>query len=147
MNKKIFLVAKIVTIIIMVLAIILQGMIMFGDDSDLSTGATLENYFKLAYFSLGLAVVLSIIFFIVNLFNYTMAQLLRLIAIVVFFGIVYLISSAMADGGNLPASFMEANGINYSTSKMIGSALIFSYIMLGLSILSIVVSTIVNAFK
>ena len=146
MNKSIFMVVKVITIIIMLAAVAMQAVIMFTS-KDLSNCGALEGYFKLAYSAMGIAVVLSILFFIVDLFSYTMKQIITLVATLVFFGIIYVISNSLADGGNVTAEFMVDNDINLASSKSIGGALIFSYIMLALTVFSVLVSTVVGVFK
>jgi hypothetical protein len=146
MNKTIFTVVKLVIVVIMLVAIVLQAMIMF-EDGDLFKSASLEGYFKLAYVAFAIAVALAFIFFIMQIFNYTMKQFIIMAIAIVGFGVLALISNSLAAGDNLTAKFMSEQALTLESSKFIGASIVFTYILLGLAILSIFATFVLNLFK
>ena len=146
MNKSIFMVVKVITIIIMLAAVAMQAMIMFTS-KDLNNCGALEGYFKLAYASLGITAILAVLFFITAIFGYTKKQIIMLVASFALLGVVYLISNSLADGGNLSAKFLADNPIDFETSKFVGASLIFSYIMFAITVFAVLASTVVGVFK
>ncbi len=146
MNKKIFMVVKALVVLIMVLAVVLQGMIMFTD-GDIAASGALEGYFKLAYISLGIAVALALIFALAQIFNYTRKQFMVMAVSIVVLGLLAIISNSFASGTNLPQNFMQEQALTVDSARFIGASLIFTYILVALAILSIFVTFIVNLFK
>ncbi len=146
MNKKIFMVVKVLVILIMVLAVVLQGMIMFGS-GDINTSGALEGYFKLAYISLGIAVALALIFAVSQIFSFTRKQFIVMALAIVVLGLLAIISNSVASGTNLSQSFMTEHALTVENAKFIGASLIFTYILIGLAVVSIFATFVVNLFK
>jgi formate hydrogenlyase subunit 4 len=97
-----------------------------------------------AYFLVGLAVVLAIILPLINSLSNPKAllgSLVGLVAILVVFFIGYSISSS-----DINAVYTKF-GIDEGSSKFIGGALITMYLMIGIALVSILVTEVNKIFK
>ncbi|MFP4091557.1 MAG: hypothetical protein ACLFUB_03870 [Cyclobacteriaceae bacterium] len=97
-----------------------------------------------AYFLVGLAIVLAIILPLINSLNNPKALLgsvVGLIAILIVFFIAYSIS------GDEVNTVYTKFGIDESSSKFIGGALITMYLLIGIALISILVTEVNKIFK
>lgn len=94
---------------------------------------------------LAITVALLIIFPIVYFIKNPKAAL-RFLLVVAVFGVLFLISYLFAQG-DTDAAIYAKEDVTSNLSRLIGSGLIMVYILAGVALLSIVISTIINAFK
>ncbi len=98
-----------------------------------------------AYILFGFTVVL-LIGFPIAFFIKNPKSGLRILFVIVGFGILYAISYTMAsDATN--ADIYEKASVTPAISKFIGGGLIMTYILVGITILSLVASSVVKLFK
>jgi hypothetical protein len=90
-------------------------------------------------------VAILIIFFIIH-FITNPRSLLMFLGVVVVFGALYFISCLLSLIDNTGELYVT-EGITQGLSRLIGSGLIMIYILAGLAVLSIIVTSIINAFK
>ncbi|MCF8235564.1 MAG: hypothetical protein K9G67_14830 [Bacteroidales bacterium] len=95
----------------------------------------------LLYITIALLIIFPIVHFIKN-----PKALIKFLGVIVVFGGLFLISYLIADS-NVQGDIYTTEGITPGISQLIGSGLIMIYILAGLTILSIVVSAVINAFK
>ena len=98
-----------------------------------------------AYILCGITVLLlvafPILFFIQN-----PKKGLKFIAVLAGFGVLYMISYAMASNG-IDAPVFEKNGVTEGVSRMIGAGMITTYILAGLAVIGLVYAGISKAIK
>lgn len=109
-------------------------------------GPALEYFIIWTYFLLGVAVIASILFPILNIFSNPKGAVKSLIGVVIFV-VVILISWAMADDTVLYMPSYEGDGNVPGTLKFAGMALITMYIMLVAAIASILATEVAKIFK
>lgn len=146
MDKKVIFAFKIISWIIMALAIVLQIMILTqGSDNVTAESPVLNNFTNLSFIALGLAAAGAILFPIFQIISNPKSAikiLLSLAALIIVGFIAY------SFAGN---AFDELKLIKLETtvevSTMVGAALYFTYIIGGLAVLSILYASISNALK
>ncbi len=129
--------------IMLIVFIALTGLlsILFYLDPDARTGM-LINYGKILFiFGAVLAIAFPIIFMILNPKN-AIKLLIVVVIFVVLGGISYLFASGSIDG-----AVYEKFDVTSSSSRMIGGALVLTYILAGLTVASIIFSSISKMFK
>ncbi len=146
MDKKVILIFKIISWIIMALAIVLQLMVLVkGADGITEDSPVLNNFINLSFIALGIAAAGAILFPIFEIFSSPKSAIKILISVAGLI-IVGFISYSLA--GN---TLSEVKLVNLETtaevSKLVGAALYFTYIVGALAILSIIYASISSALK
>lgn len=147
MDKTIVNITKIFTIIVMAAGVVFTGLVI-ANQADMKTNIDLANkilnpFFGITEFVLGLGILITLLFALIQLFM-TPKAALRALASVALLGVLYLVSYLSASG-NIDAPVYQEFNINSNESKLIGSLIYLVYILGGLSILAIIYSTI-NSF-
>lgn len=154
MDKKIYLVGKIITWVIMGLsAILVIGLIIQSSDMKKVTEETVNspllNYsFYLAYIAFAISIIVAIIFPIINIVAHpkTLIRFLIFAVAVVVMGLISYLLESMGDN-SLSAQDMMRLDVSETTSMWVGIGIYFTYIMFLLSILAIIYSAVRNLFK
>jgi len=145
MDKTILNVFKIISLILIALAVILQVVVLIRGEEGLVGNSILDNYIRLSYVSLiicaFLAILFPIIFMIQNPKN-ALKILGALVVLVVIGFICYTIASNTFDVVQL-----EDLKTTEQTSRAVGAALYFTYIVGGLAVVSIIFSGISSLLK
>ena len=98
-----------------------------------------------SYILVGIAVLLIIIFPIINFIKHPKSAL-QFLGVVLVFAILYGISYMFASG-SIEGNIYEKLDITEGVSRFIGTCMITTYVFGALAILSIIVFGIINAFK
>jgi hypothetical protein len=108
-------------------------------------GSMIDTVAYWAYILIGIAVLLIIIFPIMNFIKHPKTALVFL-GVVLVFAILYGISYIFASG-SIEGNIYEKLDITEGISRFIGTCMITTYVIGTLAILSIIVFGIINAFK
>ncbi len=146
MDKKLILIFKIISWIIMALAIVLQIMVLVkGKDGITVDSPVLNNFINLSFIATGIGAIAAILFPIFQIFSNPKSAV-KILLILAGLVIVGFISYSLA--GN---TFNDLKLVKLETtvevSKLVGAALYFTYIIGGLAVLSIIYASISNALK
>ncbi len=145
MDKTILNVFKIITLVLIVLAVILQIIVLIKGEEGLIGSSVLDNYAILAYVSLGIAALLALIFPII----FMIQNPKNLIKILIGIGglvIIGFICYSIADN-TFDIVKLEELKTTADVSRSVGAALYFTYIVGGLAVISIIFSGIAGIFK
>jgi len=120
------------------------------NEADPTMGAWINTTLTWSYILLGIGAVVAIVFALINTFTDKEAAKKGLMALV-FAGVVLAISYALASDA-IPQfygvdKFVEDGTLTNSVSKWIGTTLIATYVLLGLSIVAIATSALARVFK
>ena len=149
-NKGINRIATIVSIVFMALSAIFVILIWIKGDDSISTSATLQKsildpFFIESYIALIIGVVLALAFPIAYIIM-NPKKALRVLMILGGVIIVLLISYALSPN-TYSQTQLEVRNISASTSRWVGTGLVFTYIVSALAILSAIYSGISKIFK
>lgn len=139
--KKVF---YIISIILIVIATSYQVAVLFQGGDDVSD-SVLDGYFLVAYIALGLSLIIAILFPIIQMASNPKGAIRTFIGI----GLVvalWFIASAFSGNEFSPAT-LEKMKTTAETSIMVGTGLIYTYVIFGLAILSIIYASVSNLFK
>jgi len=145
MDKTILTVFKIISLIFIALAIILQIVVLVKGEDGLIGGSVLDNYIRLGYAAIILtaffAALFPIIFMIQNPKNS-----LKILGVLVVLVIIGFICYAVAEN-TLGVEQLEQLKTTAEVSKTVGALLYFTYIIGGLAVLSVIFSSVSGFFK
>ncbi|MCE2495420.1 MAG: hypothetical protein J4F31_02395 [Flavobacteriales bacterium] len=109
-------------------------------DNDASIqAAVIDPFMYIAYFAAGLASLLTVIFAVYFLITHpekAKNSLIGIGALVVVFGIGYVLAS-----GNVTEAMTKVGGVTETTSKRVGMGLITFYLLVGIAVLAVVISS------
>lgn len=145
MNKTVVTIAKIVSAVIILLAILFLVLVIIHGKEGLIDNIILDYYTYLSYAALAIAGFLAIIFPIFFIVQNPKNALKIIIGLVVLVGIGFICYSIANNSFNLVD--LERLETTAEISKRVGAALFFTYIVGGLAILSVLFSSIYNLFK
>lgn len=150
MNTKIINITVGIAIILMsALSIVFTiGILVNFVDIQVDSEATktwLNPFVVLTYISLGLAAFFTILFPFVNMIINPKKGLMAL-AVIAAFGILFALSFSFATG-ETDASYYEEFNIDSTWSRLIGASIYLTYIILGLSVTSLLVAWVLKFFK
>lgn len=145
MDKTILNVFKIVSLILIALAVILQAVVLIKGEEGLIGNSILDNYIRLAYVALIITVFLAILFPLIFIVQNPKNALKILGALVILVVLGFICYSLATNTFNVVQ--LETLKTTAETSKIVGSALYFTYIVGGLAVVSIVYSGISGLFK
>jgi len=152
MSKKLKTIIKIILWVIMGISLILFGWFYFGSDVSGTKGTNLAepvatNYMLWwAYILFGLAVIITLIFALVNIFTNpggAKKALVSLVIIAILVGVSYLLASNQT----LKMPGYEGGGNTPVVLKWVGTGLIATYLLAAIAILAILYVEIVKIFK
>lgn len=145
MDKTILNVFKIVSLILIALAVILQAVVLIKGEDGLIGNSILDNFMRLAYVALIITAVLAILFpiiFIVQNPKNAIKILIALVGLVVLGFICYALAT-----NTFNVVQLEKMETTAETSKMVGAALFFTYVVGGFAVISIIFSGISGLLK
>ncbi|HAG16617.1 MAG TPA: hypothetical protein DCG69_08860 [Bacteroidales bacterium] len=138
--NKVFKGVSIVLIVVAAIyqiAVFLQG----GSPSD----SVLDGYFWVAYIAFFLAVVLAILFPIIQIIGNPKAAIRTLLGVVVLV-ILWFVAYALSDN-TFSASELETMGTTADISKIVGAGLIYTYFVFAMAIVAVFYANIASIFK
>ncbi|MEZ5196915.1 MAG: hypothetical protein R2764_11060 [Bacteroidales bacterium] len=136
---------KIISLILIALAVVLQVVVLIKGEEGLIGNSILDNYIRLAYVALIITVFLAILFPLIFIVQNPKNALKILGALVVLVVLGFICYSIATNTFNVVQ--LENLETTAETSKMVGAALYFTYIIGGLAVVSIVYSGISGLFK
>ena len=139
--KKVFYIVSIILIVIATsyqVAVLVQG----GDDV---SDSVLDGYFFVAYVAFGLSLIIAILFPIIQMASNPKGAIRTFIGIGIVV-VLWFIASAFS-GNEFTAMELEKMKVTADVSVMVGTGLIYTYIIFGLAILSIIYAGVSNLFK
>ncbi len=140
--KKVF---YIVSLLLIIAATAYQVVVLYqggGDDVD---PGILNGYFYVTYIAFGLSVLLALVFPIINMLTNPKGAIRTFIGIGIAV-VLWFVSSAFAGNSYSPEQ-LELMKIDAQTSAMVGTGLIYTYIMFGLAVVSIIYAGVSSFFK
>jgi len=133
-----------VSVILILIATFYQIAVLYQGD-DLVTESILNGYFYVAYIAFGISLVLALLFPVIQIFSNPKGAVKTLIfvgaAIVLWF-----VAKAIA-GNTYSPEELELKNITAETSVRVGAGLIYTYVIFGLAVLSIIYASVSNMFK
>ena len=145
MDKKILNIFKIVSLILILLAVIFQVIILAKGEDGLIGNSILDNYIRLAYIALIICAFLTILFpvlFMIQNPKNTLKMLAGLVGFVVIGFICYALGS-----NSFNIVELETLKTTAETSKIVGAGLYFTYIFGGIAVITIIYSGVSGLFK
>jgi len=145
MDKTILTIFKVISLIIIALAVILQVMVLVkGEDGVLGTGI-LDYYIRLSYFALAIAGILALAFPV-----YFMIQkpkdLLKVVGGIAILAIIGVACYSIADN-SFDIAKLEKLKTTADISQYVGASIYFTYFLGGIAVLSIIFSEFSSLFK
>ncbi|MBN2172582.1 MAG: hypothetical protein JW731_00525 [Bacteroidales bacterium] len=145
MDKTILNIFKIISLVLIALAVILQVVVLVKGEDGLMNNSILDNYIRLSYVALIIAGVLAIFFPVMFMIQNPKNALKILGALVLLVIIGFICYSIASNSFNIVQ--LEELKTTAQTSRYVGAALYFTYIVGGLAIVSIIYSGISGLFK
>ena len=145
MDKILLKVFQVISFVLIGLAVIFQVIVLIKGEDGLAGSSVLDNYIRLAYVATIITAVLAILFPILFMVQ-NPKNSLRLLGVIVVFGIIGFICYSLA-GNDFSAIRLENLETTEQVSKTVGAALIFTYVIGGLAVVSIIFSGIAGLFK
>lgn len=145
MDKTILNVFKVISLILIGLAVVFQIIVLIKGEDGLIGSSVLDNYIRVAYFAFAITAFLSILFpiiFIIQNPKNALKLLMVLGGVIVIGFICYSLAS-----NTFNIVQLEGLKTTAETSKVVGAALYFTYIVGGLAVVSIIFSGIAGLFK
>ncbi|MBN3035499.1 MAG: hypothetical protein JW861_07920 [Bacteroidales bacterium] len=145
MDKTILNIFKIISIILIILAVVLQVFVLVQGEEDLMESSVLDNYALLSYIAVGLTVFLAILFPIIFMIRNPKSALKLILALVFLVVIGFICYSVSVSNFNLDT--LQRLKTTMEIEKAVGASILFTYIIGGLAVLSIIYSGITGLFK
>ncbi len=145
MDKKILNIFKIVSLILILLAVVFQVIILAKGEEGLIGNSILDNYIRLAYIALIICAFLTILFpviFMIQNPKNALKMLAGLVGLVVIGFICYALAS-----NSFNIVQLETLKTTAETSKIVGAALYFTYAIGGIAIITIIYSGVSGLFR
>lgn len=154
MEKTLNFVTRIATWIIMALGAVLLLLVLFNSSSlqkvteESVSSPYLNTFFILTYISLILAIVVTVLFPLINLIL-NPKQLVRALLILLAFAAVGFVSYLLAKMGGNDLSVEQLNRLNVTESMAmwVEASIYFTYIIFGIAILVTLYSSVIKYFK
>lgn len=149
MDKILIKIFKVVSAAIIVLGLVFIVLTLMNGDA-LETDTALQDkilnpFFFTSYIALIICAIAAIVFPILQLIQ-NPRNLVKALIVLAAFAVLGFISWSVA-GNQFNAEQLQRLEITENTSKSVGAALIFTYIMIGLTILTTVYAGVSNLFK
>ncbi|MCB0804616.1 MAG: hypothetical protein KDC05_02400 [Bacteroidales bacterium] len=145
MDKTILNIFKIVSLVLIALAVILQIVVLVQGKEGVQNSSVLDNFALLAYVALGIAIFLAILFPVIFIIQNPKNALKVLIGV----GVLVILGFICYSIATNTFSIVQLEELETSAeiSKRVGAALYFTYIVGGLAVVSIIFSGIAGLFK
>ncbi len=145
MDKTILTITKIVSLLLIALAVIMQIVVLVKGEDRLIGSGVLDNYILLGYVAIGLTAIFAFLFPIISMIK-NPKNSLKILGTLVLLTIIGFICFSMAKN-NLNIEQLEQLKTTAQISKIVGASIYFAYIIGGLAILSIIFSSVSSFFK
>lgn len=145
MDKKILNIFKIVSLILIALAVVFQAIVLVKGEDGLIGNSILDNYIRLAYIALIICAFLSILFPILFMVQNPKNAIKMLIGLAGFVVIGFICYALASNTFNIVQ--LETLKTTAEASKMVGAALYFTYIVGGIAVVTILFSGVSGLFK
>jgi len=145
MDKTILLIFKIISLIFIALAVIIQIIVLVKGEEGLVGSNVLDNYILLGYAAIGLTAFFAFLFPVISMIQ-NPKNSLKILGTFVVLAIIGFICFSMAKN-TLNIEQLEQLKTTAEISKMVGASIYFAYIMGSLAVLSIVFSSVSSFFK
>jgi len=145
MDKTILNIFKIISLVLIGLAVVLQVVVLIRGEEGLMDNSILDNYMRLSYIALIIAAFLAILFPIIFMVQNPKNALKIGGALVVLVILGFICYSVASNTFNIVQ--LEDLETTAETSRAVGAALYFTYIVGGLAVISIIYSGISSLFK
>ena len=145
MDKKILNIFKIVSLILILLAVIFQVIILARGEDGLIGNSILDNYIRLAYVALIICAFLTILFPVLFMIQNPKNALKMLVGLVGFVVIGFICYALASNSFNVVQ--LETLKTTAETSKIVGAGLYFTYIFGGIAVITIIYSGVSGLFK
>ncbi len=145
MDKKILNIFKIISLILIALAVVFQIVVLAKGEDGLVGNSILDNYIRLAYVALIICAFLTILFpvlFMIQNPKNAIKMLIGLVGFVVIGFICYALAS-----NNFNVVQLETLKTTAETSQIVGAALYFTYFIGGIAVITIIFSGVSGLFK
>jgi len=145
MDKTILNIFKVISLVLIVLAVIFQIMVLIKGEDGVKEGSLLNNYALVAYIALGIAIFLAILFPVIFMIQNPKNALKVVIGLAVLVVLGFICFSIAEN--NFSIVQLEDLKTTAYVSKLVGASLYFTYIVGGLAVVSILFSGIAGMFK
>jgi hypothetical protein len=145
MDKTILNIFKIVSLVLIALAVVFQAIVLVKGEDGLIGNSILDNYIRLAYVALIICSVLAILFPILFMVQNPKNALKMLAGLVGFVIIGFICYSIASNSFNVVQ--LETLKTTAETSKIVGAGLYFTYIIGGIAVITILFSGLSGLFK
>lgn len=145
MDKKILNIFKIVSLILILLAVVFQALILAKGEDGLVGNSILDNYIRLAYIALIICAFLSILFPVIFMIQ-NPKNALKMLAGLVGFVVIGFICYALASN-SFNVVELETLKTTAETSKVVGAGLYFTYAIGGIAVITIIYSGVSGLFR
>ncbi|MCF8369247.1 MAG: hypothetical protein K9G76_09410 [Bacteroidales bacterium] len=145
MDKIILNVFKVITLALIALAVILQAVVLIKGKEGLVGSSVLDNYIRLAYVATAITAILAILFPVLFMIQ-NPKNLLKVLGVLGVLVVLGFICYSIA-GNSFTIVQLEELKTTENISKSVGAGLIFTYIVGGLAVVSIIFSGIAGLFK
>ncbi len=133
-----------IAIILILIATAYQIAVLY-QGADSVSESVLNGYFLTAYIAFGMSVVIAILFPVLQIISNPKGAVKTLVIVAVAV-VLWFVAKGIATNTFSPEE-LELKKITAETSVMVGAGLIYTYVVFGLAILSILYASISNIFK
>jgi hypothetical protein len=145
MDKTILNIFKVISLILIGLAVVFQIIVLIKGEDGLVNSSVLDNYVLVAYVALGITAFLTILFPVIFMIQNPKSAIKLLLALVGLVVIGFICYSLATNTFNVVQ--LETLKTTAEVSRSVGAALYFTYIVGGLAVVSIIYSGIAGLFK
>lgn len=145
MDKTILNVFKVISLILIGLAVVFQIIVLIKGEDGLIGSSVIDNFMRVAYVAFAITAFLTILFPILFMVQNPKNALKLLVVLVGVFVIGFLCYSLASNTFNIVE--LEELKTTAEASRAVGAALYFTYIIGGLAVVSIIFSGIAGLFK
>jgi len=151
MDKIIITIFKIISYIIIIVGVIFFVLVLINGDileTDLALQDRILNpFFNLTFLALIIAAAATLIFPLIWSFtNITGKKIIKTVILLVVFAVIIYISYSLSNN-TFNAEDMQRLKTTERESRVVGAGLILTYIVAGLTVLSLVFSSVINFFR
>lgn len=145
MDKTILTIFKIISLIFIALAVILQIVVLVKGEDGLVGSSILDNYILLGYAAIGITAFFAFLFPVIFMIQ-NPKNSLKILGSIVVLVIIGFICYSVAEN-TLGIEQLEQLKTTAEISKMVGALLYFTYIVGGITVLSVIFSSVSSFLK
>ena len=145
MDKIILNIFKVISLILIALAVIFQAMVLYQGDDAAAASSLIDNYITTSFVALVIAVLLAVIFPIIFI-GQNPKNAIKVFAVLAGFVIIGFICYSIA-GISFNNIRLEELKTTATISRIVGAGLYFTYLTGGLAIVAVIFSGVSGLFK